>query len=468
MKISRIVLALVLVLLAVQGLSLTAFAAGPAGTWASGIQIQNQSGTDPANITIDFYWSADSATPGAHELTFTDVVPAGGSKTYYVPAHIPGLSTNFVGSAVVGADQPIAAILNTTEVVSEADPKRLGSATGVLEPQTTMYAPYLRKDYYGRNSYIAVQNTTGSDNLVTVSYFDADGSAIGAATETATLPAFTSKVFYQDANANLPSSFCGSAIISGAAEIAVIVNNADSGASASQSGFESYNGLSTPATRLYMPKLTVNYYTYYQSSFTAQNTGASPATMTFTYTSTVGDVFVKTSDPIQPGAAWGPYLANEWKSGIPAGWSGTGSGVVTSDQPMVGIVTEVNTDTGYSVVWSAIPEGDSTDTILFPKFDRTYYDYNGGIQVQNLGDQPTTLVVTFSQPGRADVIVTSGTVDPGKSTYWYAPDVPGLTEWFFGSVTVVSVNGQPIAGVYTSRNDVASGDSYSAYNGIKK
>jgi len=48
--------------------------------------------------------------------------------------------------------------------------------------------------------------------------------------------------------------------------------------------------------------------------------------------------------------------------------------------------------------------------------------------------------------------------------------VPGLPDGFNGSVTVVSLDGQPIAGIYTSKNDLptAVGDYYSAYNGINK
>jgi len=466
MRTRRILAMLVVAVVALQGLAGATVAQGPAGTWATGIQIQNQSDSAPANITIEFYWAVGTPNEGQLALTFNDTVAAGQSKTYYVPSHIPGLPDNFVGSAVVESDQPVAAILNTTNT-EENVPKRLGAATGVLTPSTTVYAPYLRKAYYNRNSYIAVQNTTGETAQVTVDYKDAAGNPLPDAKETATIPAYSTKIFYQDQNANLPSGFFGSATITGSKELAVVINNANSGATAAEAGFESYNGFSPgdASTKLYLPKLTINYYNF-QSGFQIQNAGTSAATMTIVY-NFKGQTYSQTSPTIQPGAAWSVALNNPPKSGLPADLAGPGSAVVTSSEKMVGVVIEVNTETGFSVISNAVPDGSGTTTVLFPKFDRTYYGYNGGIQVQNIGTAATQVTATFSYPGRADVTTSPVTVQPGGSTYWYAPNVPGLTEAFGGSVVVTST-GQPIVGVYTGRNDTISGDSYTAYNGIQR
>ena len=249
----------------------------------------------------------------------------------------------------------------------------------------------------------------------------------------------------------------------------MVVNNADDGASAAQSGFESYNGQFEGATKQYLPKQTVNYYDY-QSSFTAQNIGSVAATMTVTFTFGAS-TYTKTSGVIQPNQSWPVYLAAEGQSGLPTGFSGSGSAVITSDQPMVGIVTESNPNLGYSVIWNAIGEGTGTDTLLFPKCDRAYYDFNGGVTVQNLGTVATTVRCTFSGGGQpTDLTYDLGPIAPGASDWFYAPMIPGLVDWFHGSVVCVSLESQPIAGVYTSRNDVRTGggDTYSAYNGIQK
>lgn len=475
MRVARLLIALTLVAMAVLGLAGTASAAGPAGTWVSGIQVQNQHTTNAANITISFYWGADAPapyTPGALAIpAFTDVIPAKESKTYYVPNAFPSLPENFVGSAVVSADQPVAAILNTTKLAagSDLDPKRMGSAVGVLDPATKVYTPYLRKAYYYRNSYIAVQNTSAGPANVTVTYKDyTTGATIAAATQSATIPAYTSKIFYQNDNAGLPDMFRGGAVIESAAPLAVVVNNANLGTAVASAGFESYNGLSTGATKVYLPKQTVNY-SGYQSSFTAQNVGTVAATMTavFTFGATT---FTKVSPVIQPGGSWGPYLATEADSGITTGFSGSGSAIITCAQPIVAVAAEVNSAKGYSVIWNAVPDGSGTSAVLYPKFDRNYSNYNGGIQVQNVGTLPTTLSLVFSQSGLPDVTYNPpDTLQPGGAPWFvFSTSVPGLSDGFHGSVVVTSISGQPIAGIYTSRNATLSGDSYVAYNGIQK
>lgn len=461
MKVIRIVLTLLLVAIAVQAFGLSGIAEGPVGTWVSGIQVQNQSSTT-ANITIEFRWAQNSATPGAWAHTISDSIPGNKSKTYYLP-NITGFPENFVGSAVVSSDQPVAAILNTSKVAAgtTADPKRIGSASGVLDPATTVYAPYLRKNYSGRNSYIAVQNTSTVAATVSITYRDNTGAVVSAATQTATLSPTTTMIFYQDSNAGLPNGFFGSAVVTGSQPLAVVVNNANDGTSWSRSQFESYNGLIQGATKLWVPKITANF-SGYNTGLTIQNVGTAAATMQLV--STYGNL---TSPAIQPGAAWSIYLPSAFPSASTAG-----SATVTSSQPMVGVVTENKQEKGYGVVWSMIPDGTGTVTVLFPKFDRNFSGYNGGIQIQNIGSAPTRMQVTFSGGNLVTDLTppASGYIAAGSSWTLYGPNVSGLPDGFFGSVTVVSLDGQPIAGVYTSKNDnaTAMGDYYSAYNGIQK
>ncbi len=461
MRTLRIALILLLALVAMQVLGLMSVAQGPAGTWVSGIQIQNQS-SSPATVTITFYWAQNSATPGAVAYTIGPVTIEGNkSVVYYLPG-IADFPDNFVGSAVVSSDQPVAAILNTSKVAAgtESDPKRIGAASGVLSPATTVYAPYLRKNYSGRNSYIAVQNTSAESATVTITYRDNTGAEVAAARETATLSAYSTKIFYQNENAGLPNGFYGSAVINGTQPLAVVVNNANDGTRWDRSQFESYNGLTQSSTKLWIPKITANY-SGYNTGLTIQNVGTAAATMELV--STFGNL---TSPLIQPGAAWAVYLPSAFPSA-----SGGGSATVTSSQPMVGVVTENKQEKGYGVVWSMIPDGSGTTTVLFPKFDRNYSGYNGGIQVQNIGTAPTRMQATFSKPGMTDLSITSPAPIPaGGSWSIYGPSVPGLPDGFNGSVTVVSLDGQPIAGIYTSKNDLptAVGDYYSAYNGINK
>lgn len=472
MKVSRFIVIALVVILTMQGLAISAVAGPPAGTWITGIQVQNVSTAQAANITVTFYWAAGTAQAGQVAHSFTDTIPAGKAVAYYVP-NIAGVPANFVGSVVVSSDVEVAAILNTSKVATGTggDPKRIGAAVGVKEPSTTVYAPYLRKNYANRNSYIAVQNTANITAFVRIRYTDAAGTALGAATQTADIPPFSTRIFYQNENGSLPNGFYGSAVITGTQPLATVINNANAGTSTSTAGFESYNGFasSAAANKLYLPKLTVNYSSpAYQSSFTAQNTGVAAATMTVTYKFGL-NVYTKVSPLINPGQSWAVYLATSSASGIPNGFGGAGSAIIECAQPIVGLITEVNSSRGYSVISLAAPEGSGTTTVLFPKFDSNYSNYNGGITIQNMSTTTTTMHATFSMQGRSDVITDSVQIGPGSSWALYGPNVvPALGTGFVGSVVVVSLNSQPIAGVYTSRNAVLSGDSYVAYNGMQK
>lgn len=468
MKVSRFIVIALVALLVMQGLAISAFAAPPAGTWITGIQVQNVSTTQDAHITVTFYWAAGTAQAGQVAHSFTDTIPMGKALAYYVP-NIAGVPANFVGSVVVSSDVEVAAVLNTSKVSTGVgtDAKRVGTAVGVMDPSNTVYAPLLRKNFYQYNSYIAVQNTANTTTTVVVNYTDSAGTAIPAAKETVDVPPFSTKIFYQNDNTNLPDGFWGSAIITGTQPLATVVNVAAAGSSIASAGFESYNGFGSGVTKLYLPKLTVNYYGY-QGGFTIQNTGNAAATMTITY-HYGANVYTKQSPLIQPGQAWGVFLATSVNSGLPVGTSGVGSGVVESLQPMVAIVSERNDTYGFDFASQGVPDGSGTTTALFPKFDSRFYDYDGGIAIQNLGTTSTTLRATFSMQGHTDVVVDSPEIGPGGSYPWYGPNVvPALGSGFVGSVVVVSLNSQPIAGVYTSRNVVLTGDSAGAYNGIQK
>ena len=143
---------------------------------------------------------------------------------------------------------------------------------------------------------------------------------------------------------------------------------------------------------------------------------------------------------------------------------------------MVGVVTEVNNSRGFAVITSAFPDGQATTSVVFPKFDSQFSGYNGGIQVQNLGTATTNMVAVYSGGGLAtDLVDTWPNIQPKASFSVTGPNVvadDGVTKLpanFNGSVVVTSTGGQPIAGIYTSRNDdFTRGDTYTAYNGINK
>lgn len=484
MKAARVLVMTVgLVVMAVLGVALGVAAQGPSGTWVSGITIQNQSDSDVANITMVFHWAAGTTNEGELAMDpFTAAIPAGQAKTWYVPAHIPGLPDGFVGSVVVSSDQAVVANVNT-QVPSGSgatpdDPNRVATSSGISDPSTTLYFTQLMNDYWGWDSYIAVQNTGDGEATVVVRYYDeTDGSEVTAARDTQTIPAYSTRIFYQQ---NLSPSWNGSAVITGTQGLAGITNFYNSGSSKDTAQFHSYNAFSTGGTKLYVPRVVKDYYDY-QSGLKIQNVGSSATDVTITYYFG-GNSYTQAITGLQPGASAGPYLGDENQVPVLAGVSGSGSAVITSSgQPIVATVNEDNRlglviagHEGRGITYNAIVDGAQTNAVYFSQVTSRYYGYSGGIQMQNVGTQAATVTAVFSASGFTDVTVQQ-TVQPNASWSIFAPDQ--IADAGFNGSAVVTAD-QPLVGIanMSYRADKLPGDgwapnygdSFLTYNGVNR
>jgi len=486
MKAARILpVTLAVVVVTLLGLAVGVVADGPSGTWVSGITIQNQSASNEAEVTMEFYWAVGTANEGSQAAVFTDTIPAGQAKTWYVPAHIPDLPDGFIGSVVVSSNQPVVANVNTQvpsgSGASADDPNRVGTASGVLNPSTTLNFTQLMKGYWGWNSYVAVQNTNGSDASVTVYYYnESDGSEVTAARDTKSVPAYSTCIFYQSANDDLPDKWSGSAVVIGTQSLAGVANFYNSGSSKDTAQFHSYNAFSAGGTKLYAPRVVKDFYDY-QSGLKIQNVGNSAANVTITYY--FGDKsYTQNINNLQPGASAGPYLGNENQVPVLAGVTGTGSAVITSDgEPIVATVNEDNRlglaiagHEGRGITYNAIVDGSQTTAVYFSQITSRYYGYSGGIQLQNVGTQATPVTVVFSASGFTDVTVQK-TVQPNASWSIFAPDQIADPN-FNGSAVVTAA--QPLVGIanmsYRADKlpedawDPNYGDSFLTYNGVNR
>ncbi|NLD73627.1 MAG: hypothetical protein GX649_13040 [Chloroflexi bacterium] len=477
MKISRLSIALtVLALAALLATGLPAVA--QTGTWVSGIMIQNQSTTEDAEVTVQFFWAEGEAAAGQLAHEFTDTIPAGGSKGYWVPS-IAGLPDNFVGSAVVSSNVPVVANVNTQVAApgTEAEPNRVGTASGVLDPATTLYFTQVMRTPTW-NSYIAVQNTSSEPASVTVRYYnDTDGNE--AASDTQSISAFSTRIFRQGDYASLPTNWGGSAVVTSDRPIAGIANFYNEGVNKDTSQFHSYNAFSAGGTRLYVPRVVVNYYDY-QSGIKVQNVGTAATDVTITYYFG-GQSYTQVLADVQPGAAKAVYLANV--PDLAALGRVDGAAIITSsgDVPIVATVNEDNRvgaafpgHEGRGVTYNAFVDGAQTDTIFFSQVTNRATGYTGGIQVQNVGTDTTTVTTVWSAPGKTTV-TSQKQLAPNASVAWFAPQVISETG-FNGSVTVTA--DQPIVGIANgsywqtiepSDNWAPNvGDSFLTYNGVNR
>ncbi|NLG27740.1 MAG: hypothetical protein GX557_07490, partial [Chloroflexi bacterium] len=438
---------------------------------------QNQSETETAHITVNFYWAEGTALAGQVAHTFTDEIAPGKSVSYYVPTNskTAGLPADFVGSAVVSSDQPVAANLNT-QLPSDlgADPNnpmRMGTASGVLEPAGKLFFTQVMKAYWGWDSYIAVQNTGSDTANVTVRYYN-DSNGAQVTTESAAIHPYSTKIFRQSEVAGLPTNWAGSAVVEAADSkpLAGVANFFADGTPYADAMFQSYNAAAAGATKLYVPRVVKDYWGY-QGGLKIQNVGTAPTDVTITYRFGANS-YTQTIENLGPNQAKGLYMGTPSQVPALAGVVGSGSAVIeSSGQPIIATANEDNRTEGFGVTYNAIPDGGQTNAVLFPQITAKYYGFCGGVQVQNVGGSDATVTAVFSMQGRTDVTVSASVPSMG-SVSWFAPSVVGAD--FNGSVVVSAA--QPLVGIgngsYRSdvdnRYGVKYGDSFTTYNGINK
>jgi len=455
------------------------YAATTPSTWVSGISVMNQ-GSSPATIMIEFYDQS-----GTRVTVFNPPpIPPGGMGSYYSPTQIPGLPDRFVGSAVVSSDQPVVAIVNT-QTPSEAgltkdNPLRIGSSSGVNTPSTTLYFPQVERHFYGWNSSMYVQNTSGTPATANVQFTKRDGTVTWSTS--VNIPAYSMASLNQADESALGEGWVGAAVVSSSAPLAGIANAYNDNSSVDKSQIYSYNAFSRGSTKLYFVKVVKNYYSFY-SGLTIQNIGNAPTTVTVTYYMHNYPTPYSHSQLLQPKQPWVIYTGNTNPGALPSGLPNTyGSAIATSDgQPIVGIVNEEfggsssDPSAGFGTTLSAFVDGEQTNTVLFPKVSSRYYGYASGFQIQNAGTSPAYMYASLvGRDGRTASLSSPGPVDPGSQWAVFLPDA--LSGWlnFDGSATVTS--SQPIVGTTNfsyrydkdSRYGMRYGDTDAAYNGLNK
>lgn len=465
-------------------------AQGPAGDWISSIACQNIDQSNGAEIMITFYSEGD----GSAVASYSDAIPAGGSKNYYTTDPDLAVPENFVGSVVVTSLQPVICTVNsqTTGEGTSESPYRIATSSGLDEAEiaTEMYAPQVMKDYYSWNSYISVQNTSPESITVTIDYKDKAGEDIPAASETATIPGFSNTIFYQSENAELPGEYVGSAKVSVAnpadAKMAILVNFYNSSTDSGTSQFHSYNGFSSGATKLYVPRVVRRFYGY-NSGITVQNVSDVDTSVTITF-NFAGQAYTYQSPNISPNVALVLYMADvsetDGVDSLPINQR-FGNAVIEVNNPdarIVGIINEDNRGNladndgniitaeriGQGSTYSAIPAGSETMRVYFPQVPKNVDSvFSGGFYISNVTSTAGICDIYFMDvPGAKlnDVPMAAN----GSLSY-YLPDLPNVPDGFNAAVSAhcnMEVIG--IQNFAAAPGTEKLGDSFTQNNGFNK
>ncbi len=187
--------------------------------FSSGITLQNPNAVTVTAV-ISYYRSGET-TP---VVTQNVSVSANSAKPIYLP-NVPGMPSNFNGTAVIEASAPIMGIANHDHV--PAGPAASYNLIPVEKASTTLYMPQIVRAYYGFESGWQVYNI-GPDNVnIAVTYFNTDGST--RATTTHSVPANSALTMYlgDSRGASLGTMFNGGAkvaVTSGDGKLVGIAN----------------------------------------------------------------------------------------------------------------------------------------------------------------------------------------------------------------------------------------------------
>lgn len=368
------------------------------GTWGTAINIQN-TGSEAASATVDFY-----NAQGSMETSFPITsIAAGAQRSFYVPAEVQDLPSGGY-SAVVNATEPVRVIVNS----GSTNPYTGYSYSGVNpeDASNTLYFPGLYKSFYGFSSEFVIQNTSSSEVAnVTAEFYHTDpatgvSARVGAPVPLGAIPANASRTFPLADQASLPGGNIGEYAAKITSTGGAIAGIANSGTEDFNRGASSYNAITEGSNVAYAPTLLKCFYGFV-SAIVVQNVDAVDADVTLTYSNGETEEFT-----LKPNAyrSFSQLLDDDLPSGDTRGIF---SARVESDGgKIVAIVNEANSGAqskpacpdgrpgdGAFASYNA-PSEASTATnspIVMSKF----FGYFTTVTVQNVGDAPTSIKVTY-------------------------------------------------------------------------
>ncbi len=424
------------------------------GVWVSSINIQNV-GSGEATVVLNFY-----DTNGNLALSFnvTPNIPAGGSRSLYVPAQVPGLSDGQY-SVVASSDQPLQIVVNSSSTI----PAPAGAYMGVQAGETakTLYFPGLYKNYYGFYSQVVLQNTESTNANVTLSFYK-QRTGEHVTDITATIPPTSSRVFaLQDLTA-VPSGNVDGLLSLKVTSDKNLAGIANIWTSAKYGEYSDYNAFVSGSTTVYAPALYKNYYGFV-SSLTVQNLADTANNIRVTYSNGVTE-----TKELAPFQAFEYYQPNN-----PALPSGNVSGVFSAKvesldgKPIVVLVNVEDKTKGSLASYNGASQ--ATTAVNCPVVLKAFYNWFSAQTVQNVGTDSTNITITYAtgHTRTFNNVPPNGTVNiielAGAGSV--LPDGSSVS-------AVISSSGQPIVAVVQENSNVrystTPGDYLLAYTCVSQ
>jgi len=397
--------------------------------WTSELSIQSATETR-GNVAVQFV-----REDGTLDRLVNTILGPLGSTTVGLDAIDLG-GGSWRGAAIVTADVQVSAVVTMAAPSSDAMAYDARVETG-----STEYAPLVFKNRNGWTSSVVVQNIATRATTVLLTYRSSTNT--GQWTESISIPALASRALVLGERAAVPDGFTGGVTITSVEgdPLAVVVASMHSSGSAT-----AYAAAASGATSLVAPVIFKNRATdgVWNTGIQLQNLGTEAAQVTATYMASDNPGLLWTETlAIAPGAAETLYQAA--RPMLPDGFVGSAQITVTNGVPITGVVNEVNYEQEISSVYELLTGGETRRFV--PRLLRNVDGRSTGLQVQNLGEAPAEITITYRTPAGTLLVRQDDVIGARGSRTYYQPSIAGLPDGFVGSAMIVSNNGQPLAAV---------------------
>ena len=400
---------LVIVLLVSVGL---VFAQGglPGSGWKSGQQAQNV-GSASAKVVMTAY-EQNGTSHDCGEKT----IASGASATFLTDSDCTTVSAGFIGSAVLSADQAIAAIVNVNNRGTGAAAGQYQGTDGVDVADTISF-PLVKNNHSGRTTTFYVQNASTSPNNMTAT-FSVNG--VDYAKTYNNVPA-NSMVIITPSDAGVPAgqNNVGSLEVKGSQPLAGSSLEHQTSAAVGQNlqaskAFVAADGATDVFCPLYRNAHTKKSQT---TGAQVQNVSNSPVNVEFTVNAG-GSTYGPYTATIAAGASE-TFYAPSLSPAIPAGTVGSATIKATGGN-VVAVVNDAGTDNGVQRKTTYACFGGGGTTVNVPLAKEFAGGNTTGIQVQNVGTGNTKVTLEYKATnGAALTIQSTSAIAPGTSITAY-------------------------------------------------
>ncbi|HIC89148.1 MAG TPA: hypothetical protein EYP04_07070 [Anaerolineae bacterium] len=450
---------------------LVAYAQGPnPGTGNTTIFVMNLDNSGPATVTAEFIDQT-----GATTYSDTDSVPYAGFKKWRTQ-DIGNLTPGWLGSLILSSDKQIAAVAHihwTGGVTAGGRDGITGASyTGFAQGALQVEVPSIFKRTY-QSSRLSVQNTGSAPAQVEIDFFTR-GEATPVYTHSDTIPVGAERTYdvwdFSQIPTDMPTG--GSNNWKGSARVRATGANPQPVAVVVTTfwnyGSSAYAGLPSPATTLYAPSLFMKNFGNWQiySGLIIANPNASDAHVTFNFYNrdgtqavapanvTIGanssDGFNTRYDADPNGPNPNGIFRPLYDSYPPNQKNWNGLAIITSDQPVVGIVNTIwRRPSERTATYAMLTPNDAGQTLYYPivtkEYTGSWAQWTGSIFMNPGGSTAHTTATFYNSDGTPTGIAPTQDIPSHGAKGWntrYDADpgepLQGLPSTWEGTMVVTS------------------------------